>query len=134
MGCPNLSVQVSKETHFVEKRRYPRQLVSDRSPLEARLILSGGSLIQASSPRSIEIGARPLDLSQGGICLSLQLDVPWETLTPKKEVSLLLTLGEESWLLPATVVRHEKKARTLGLQFSQSLASLTPFLTPPELQ
>lgn len=127
-------MQVSKETHFVERRRHPRQPIAGGSPLEAKVILSGGSLIQSSSPRSIEIGAKPIDVSQGGICLSLTLDVPWETLTPSKEVSLMLTLGQESWLLPATVVRHEKKDRTLGLQFAEALPSLAPFLTPLELQ
>lgn len=125
---------VSKETSLVEKRRYPRQSFSKGSALSAKVILSGGSLLEATSPRTIEIGTKPLNISQGGICLSLFLDVPWETLTPSKQVSLLLTVSDQVWLLPAMVVRHERDHRTIALKFVDPLPSLIPFLTPRELQ
>lgn len=118
----------------MEKRRFPRRSVSEESELSAKLILSGGSLLNTTSPRSIEIGARPIDLSQGGICLKLKLDVPWETLTPKKQVYLVINSGASGWLLTATVIHHEKDHRTIGLQFAEPLQSLIPFLTPKELQ
>ena len=118
---------------MVEKRRHRRQTFKEGSALVAKLILSGGSLIEKSSSTSIEIGATPLDISQGGIGLTLKLDVPWETLTPSKIVSLLLSSGPQSWLLEALVVRHERDHRTLGLQFVEPLSSIAPFLAPVEL-
>lgn len=117
----------------MEKRRFARQSISGGSALMAKVIMSGGSLLETTSPRSIEIGATPLDISRGGVCLSLKLDVPWETLTPHQPVSLLLTLGDQAWLLPAIVVRHEKNHRTIGFQFSEPLTTIAPFLAPPEL-
>lgn len=119
---------------MVEKRRYPRQSFSEGSALSAKVILSGGSLLETASPRTIEIGTKPLNISQGGVCLSLLLDVPWETLTPSKQVSLLLTVSDQVWLLPAMVVRHERDHRTIALKFVDPLPSLIPFLTPRELQ
>jgi hypothetical protein len=118
----------------VENRKFTRQLVTNGSDLSAKLILSGGSLLESTSPRTIEIGAPPLDISRGGIGLSLKLDVPWVTLTPKKRVSLLLSIGSQVWLLPATVVRHQSEEQTIALEFSNPLDTLSPFLTPKELQ
>ncbi|MBI2066525.1 MAG: PilZ domain-containing protein [Deltaproteobacteria bacterium] len=118
----------------MEKRRFPRQIVLQNSGLSAKLILAGGSLLESTSPRTIEIGAVPLDISRGGIGLTLKLDVPWVTLTPQKKVSLLLNVGSQVWLLPAIVVRHETESQTIALEFANPLESLSPFLTPKELQ
>ncbi len=118
----------------MEKRRHLRQSIPGGSPLTAKLILSGGSLLELTALRTIEIGAKPLNISQGGICLTLLLDVPWETLAPKKEVSLLLSQGDQAWLLPAIVVRQGENHRTLGLRFADPLPTVAPFLAPSELQ
>ncbi len=75
-----------------------------------------------------------MNLSQGGVCLQLKLDVPWETLTPEKKVTLLLNHGEDDHAIPAVVIRHERDHRTIGLRFSRPLSSLSPFFTPLELK
>ncbi|MBI2980999.1 MAG: PilZ domain-containing protein [Deltaproteobacteria bacterium] len=118
---------------MIENRKYPRKPVLSKSPLTATLVLTGGSLIN-TTPRSIEIAAQPLDLSQGGIGLVLKLDVPWETLLPRKEVALHLNMGNQTWRLMAKVARHAKDHRTIGLEFTQPLPGLGPFFTPTELQ
>ena len=118
----------------MEKRRYVRHLLPNETSFVAKLLLSGGSLLETTTPRTIEIGAHPLNISQGGIGLTLVLEVPWETLTPQKQVTLLLSVGEQIWLLPATVTRHEKDHRTIGLEFKDPLKTLAPFLAPAELQ
>ena len=117
----------------MENRRYPRENIADRSQLSAKLVLNGGSLLESSTTHSIEIGAKPLNISRGGICLNLKLDVPWVTLNPQSKVSLLLSFGKQVWLLPATVVRHEKEGRTLALEFADPMKSIAPFLAPVEL-
>lgn len=122
-----------REELLSEKRKYPRREVLSGSALNAKLVLTGGSLL-STTPRSIEIDAQPLNISQGGIGLLLKLDVPWETLTPQKEVALHLNMGNQIWRLLAKVVHHARDHRTIGLEFTQPLPSLTPFLTPAELQ
>lgn len=116
----------------MERRKFPRQDVRG-STLRATLVLAGGSLLNSRSFSTVEIDAHPLDLSQGGMCVSLGLDAHWSTISREKEIDLFLGKGEEREPLKAKVVRLEKGDQVLGLEFKTPLHDMARFLLPAEL-
>lgn len=109
-------------------------------PLKATLLLSGASLLKEEVSTSIEIQARPINLSRSGICLTLGVDADWVTISPKKKINLILEGGLEKKSLTGRVVHHDQGAdsiqqrQVLGLEFIPPLDDLARFLVPHELQ
>jgi hypothetical protein len=117
----------------LERRKSSRQDVRG-IPLKATLVLSGGSLLKKDSHSAIEIDAHPINLSQTGVCLKLDLDASWVTISPTKEVDLFLERGEAREPLKGKVVHFLQGHKVLGLEFSTPLKDLSRFLIPEELQ
>ena len=119
---------------MMERRKFPRLDVRNL-PLKATLVLQGSSLLQKNSRNSVEIETRPINLSQGGVCLSMDFNVDWETLTLRKEVEVLLENGPERQPLFGKVVRLERgENHILSLEFASPLRNVTHFLIPEELR
>lgn len=117
----------------MERRLFPRQDIRGTA-LKARLVLTGGSLLNKNSPAAIEIDAQPVNLSRSGVCLSLSPDVTWDTLTPKKELFLYLEgAGGRCPLQGRIVHKGEGASTTLGMQFAAPLEDVSQFLLPTEL-
>lgn len=112
-------------------------------PLKATLVLAGGSLLRRDLPTTVEIQARPINLSPFGISVSLDLQAVWSTLTQTKEVGIFLERGRERHRVLGKIVHledlqdpadREAGQRILGLEFSTPLRDVTRFLLPQELQ
>ena len=103
-----------------ERRRFLRHNVQD-IPLRAVLILTGGSLLNQDLSSVIEIDARPINMSQGGICLSLVFDATWNMISTSKELEISLQNGAKSYSLKGKIVRTVQKDRLLGLEFTSPL-------------
>ena len=117
----------------MERRRFPRQDVRGTA-LRATLVLTGGSLLDNNSSRTVEIDAHPFDLSRGGMCVSLGLVAHWTTISREKEIDLVLASGGERKPLKARVVWLEKGDQILGLEFRTPLQDAARFLLPAELR
>ncbi len=117
----------------LERRRFPRQDVR-QVPLKAAVLLNGTSLITEGTPYLIEIGAHPIDLSQTGISLSLDVDAAWESLVMQKELDLLLTTGSDQEELKGRIVRVVDRAHILGLEFACLLKDFARFFIPSHLK
>jgi hypothetical protein len=131
-SIPNQAVQGSSNGQGgnVERRKFPRQDVRG-TPLKATLVLSGGSLLNRNSFNAVEIETHPIDLSRGGMSLSLGLDTVWATFSPEREVDLHLDCGGDSGShVRARVVRIEAGDQVLGLEFVSPLEDESPFLQP----
>jgi len=113
----------------VERRKFPRQDVRG-TPLKATLVLTGESLLKTESYSAVEIDAHPIDLSEGGIRLCLDLDAHWATFSPQKEIDLFLVSGEGRKPVKATVVRYLEDIHELGLEFQDPLDVSQYFLQP----
>lgn len=112
----------------MERRKFPRRDVRG-TPLKATLVLTGGSLLNKNSFNAVEIETHPIDLSQGGMSLSLGLDSVWATFSPMREVELYLDRGglRES-RIRARVVHVQAGDHVLGLEFVSPLGEESPFL------
>ncbi len=112
----------------MERRKFPRQDVRG-IPFKAIVVLTGGSLLNKESHSAVEIDAHPIDLSQGGIRLSLGLKAHWATFTPQREVDLFL-VSDEGRRMPfkATVVRFLKDVHELGLKFRDPVGDVSEFV------
>lgn len=117
----------------MERRRFPRQDVRG-TPLKAMLILSGGSLLNKDSVNQVEIDAHAIDLSLGGVRLSLDFDAMWTTISPQKDVELFLERDGKMTPVKAKVVHVETEERQLGLEFIHPLDNMSGYLLPHELQ
>jgi hypothetical protein len=117
----------------VERRKFPRQDVRG-SPLKATLVLTGGSLLNSATHNAVEIDAHPLDLSQGGIRLSLGLKAHWATFSPQREIDLFL-VGDEGRRKPfkATVIRFLEQDHELSLEFRNPQWDVAEFTHKPSL-
>lgn len=116
----------------MERRRFPRQDVRE-TVLKATLVLTGGSLLDSNSFSTVEIEAHPIDLSRGGMCVTLGLDAHWTTISREKEIDLVLASGGECEPLKVRVVWLEKGDQILGLEFKAPLQDAARFLLPAEL-
>lgn len=116
----------------MEKRRFPRQDVRG-TVLKATLVLAGGSLLDSSLFSAVEIDARPTDLSQGGVCVTLGLDAHWATISREREIDFILTNGLVSEHLKTRVAWLKEGGQTLGLEFKTPLHDAARFLLPAEL-
>ena len=118
---------------YVERRRFPRRDLRG-TPIQARLVLTGNSLLKRDASHSIEIDARPVNLSRGGVGLTLEVDATWAAIAPEKEVSLLLEASGSRAPFRGKVVRYEGESRLMGLEFDRPLSEISRFLIPVELQ
>jgi hypothetical protein len=101
------------------------------TPFKATLVLTGGSLLNKDSFRAMEIEIHPIDLSRGGMSLTLGLDSVWATFSPEREVDLYLDRGgERESRLRARVVHVQAGDHVLGLEFVAPLEDASPFLQP----
>lgn len=98
------------------------------------LILSGGSLLNRNSISQVEIDAHAIDLSRGGVRLSLDFDALWATIAPERDVELYLEREGRMTPVHAKVVYVEREEHQLGLEFLKPLESMSGFLVPHELQ
>ena len=117
----------------MERRKYLRQELNSEGGLKARIVLTGESLLRKSQLQIIEIGAAPVNISQGGICISLPFSAPWEPIANQKEIELVLEKETEKRELKGKVVRAVGGHQTLGVEFSTPISDLSPFLIPREL-
>ena len=101
-----------------DRRKYPRQDVQDLS-LRATVILAGMSLLNQSLDNSVEITMKPVNVSRGGICLSMEIEATWDTMSLHKEVGFILEKAEGSQpsLLRGRVVRMDYEHQLMGLEF-----------------
>lgn len=118
---------------MADRRKYLRQPLNPNGGLKARIVLTGESLLTSSKLQMIEIDAAPVNISQGGICISLPFDCPWEPIANKKEIEVILEKEAEERPMKGKVVHVEGGHQTLGVQFSSPLPDLSPFLIPREL-
>lgn len=107
----------------MERRRFPRQDIR-QLPLKATIVISGESLLKEDTPRSVEIDAKPVNISQSGICLSLRFDGRWNTLLPDKEIELFLQRGRVKQSLKGKIVHILEGGQMLGLQFCHTLNNM----------
>ena len=103
-------------------------------PLKATVVLNGGSLLHSQACSDVEFDAHPIDLSQGGIRLSLGLQAHWATFSPQREIELFL-VNDEGGRIPfrATVVRFLKDSQELSLQFQEPLGHISEFVQKASL-
>lgn len=111
----------------MEKRRFPRHDVQ-KVPLKATLVLRGGSLLKADSPSAIEITTQPIDLSRGGISVSLQFDALWEALSTTKDLDLMMERDGHEIPIRSHVARHVREKNLLALEFETPLQELSAYL------
>ncbi len=121
---------------FVERRRFPRQGVGGTS-IKATLLLPANSLLKEDFSSVVEIDAKPINISQGGICVSLGMDAVWLMTSSdhhsKKELEIVLEHGGKSESLKSCVVRADADHNILGLEFQTPLQYLSPLLVPQEM-
>lgn len=117
----------------MERRRFPRQDLRGK-PIQARLVLTGGSLLKKDASHSIEIDVRPINLSRGGVGLTLGVDATWDSIAPSREVTLLLEASGVRAPFRGRVVRYEGGSRLMGFEFDRPLKEISRFLIPVELQ
>lgn len=91
-------------------------------------------MLRKNFPNAVEINADPVNLSRCGICVALQLDAAWETLSPDHKIELFLERGIDRQSLKGRVVRAESDHRLLGIEFLSPLRDISQFLVPQELQ
>lgn len=112
----------------MERRKFPRQDVRG-IPLKVTLVLIGGSLLNRASTSAVEIDAQPIDLSEGGIRLSLGLKAHWATFSPQKEIDLFLVSAKGRRMpLKATVIRFLEDVHELGLKFQDPEGNVSEFI------
>lgn len=113
----------------MERRKFPRQDVRG-APLKATLVLTGGSLL-SNSAHSVEIETYPINLSRGGMSVSLGFSAVWATISPDREVDLCLGRdGVAESRIRAKIVRVQPWDHVLGLEFASPLENASPFLEP----
>jgi hypothetical protein len=114
-----------------ERRKFPRHDVTKTS-LKASLVLNGGSLLK-NSQNSVEIDTNPVDLSRGGMRLSLGLDAVWTTLAPAYEIDVSLGNNHEN-VRKARVIHVLPKEHTVGLEFIspfEDVSTVVPLANAP---
>ncbi len=122
------SEEISWGDRLVERRNYERHSLDVTHPLRATIIMSGDSLLASSAHTTIELEGKPINISTGGVCLTLDYDATWEMLSSSKELLIHLHNGTEHIETRGRVTHVGGDRSILGIQFFRPLKNLSPLV------
>lgn len=114
----------------MERRVFERYVLDKSHPLRATIVMSADSLVSKTNTTSIEMEGRPVNISRGGLCLTLDYDATWEVISSSKEVEIHLSNGDKGCSTRGKVTHLGTDRTVLGIQFYHPLIDLPELINP----
>lgn len=109
---------------------YQRHLLERDHSVRATIVMTGGSLLSVRNETAIELEGKLINISQGGLCLTLDYDANWDILSSSKELEIHLSNGDQRCSTVGRVTHYGTDRSILGIKFHKPLTDLDTLLNP----